>query len=62
MPTEAELRQLLTDSCRILFRLGLVDYMGHPSLRIPGTEHVLIKPQHSRRIRGRFRTPLRRAG
>jgi ribulose-5-phosphate 4-epimerase/fuculose-1-phosphate aldolase len=55
MPTEAELRRLLAASCRILFRLGLVDYMGHPSVRIPGTEHVLIKPQHSRRIRSQDR-------
>ena len=51
MPTEAELRRLLAASCRILFRLGLVDYMGHPSVRIPGTDHVLIKPRHSLRIR-----------
>jgi ribulose-5-phosphate 4-epimerase/fuculose-1-phosphate aldolase len=55
MSKEAELRQLVADSCRILFRLGLVDYMGHPSVRIPGTEHVLIKPQHSRRIRSQDR-------
>jgi L-ribulose-5-phosphate 4-epimerase len=51
MPTESELRRLLAASCRILFRLGLVDYMGHPSVRIPGTERVLIKPRHSLRIR-----------
>jgi ribulose-5-phosphate 4-epimerase/fuculose-1-phosphate aldolase len=49
-PTEAELRQQLADVCRVLFRLRLVDYMGHPSVRIPGTNHVLIKPRHSRRI------------
>jgi ribulose-5-phosphate 4-epimerase/fuculose-1-phosphate aldolase len=55
MPTEAELRQLLADSCRILFRLGLVDYMGHPSVRIPGTDRVLIKPRHSRRVRSQDR-------
>lgn len=48
---EAELRRLLTDACRILYRLGLTDYMGHPSVRIPGTDRVLIKPRHSRRIR-----------
>jgi L-ribulose-5-phosphate 4-epimerase len=51
MSTEAELRRLLAASCRILFRLGLVDYMGHPSVRIPGTDRVLIKPRHSLRIR-----------
>jgi len=55
MPTEAELRQLLADSCRILFRQGLVDYMGHPSVRIPGTDRVLIKPRHSLRIRSQDR-------
>jgi ribulose-5-phosphate 4-epimerase/fuculose-1-phosphate aldolase len=55
MPTEAELRQVVADSCRILFRLGLVDYMGHPSVRIPGTDRILIKPQHSLRIRSQDR-------
>lgn len=54
-PTERELRQLLADCCRILFRLGLTDYMGHPSVRIPGTDHVLIKPRHSVRIRAQDR-------
>jgi len=55
MATEAELRQLLADSSRIMFRLGLVDYMGHPSVRIPGTDCVLIKPRHSLRIRSQDR-------
>lgn len=49
-PTEAELRQQIADACRVLFRLHLVDYMGHVSARIPGTNNVLIKPQHSQRI------------
>jgi ribulose-5-phosphate 4-epimerase/fuculose-1-phosphate aldolase len=48
---EAQLRQELADCCRILGRLGLADYMGHPSVRLPGTDHVLIKPRHSLRIR-----------
>jgi L-ribulose-5-phosphate 4-epimerase len=39
----------------VLFRLGLVDYMGHPSIRIPGTDRVLIKPQHSLRIKAQDR-------
>jgi ribulose-5-phosphate 4-epimerase/fuculose-1-phosphate aldolase len=51
MSTEPELRQQLADVCRVLFRLKLVDYMGHPSARIPGTNHVLIKPRHSLQIR-----------
>lgn len=59
MPTETEveldLRRQLADVCRVLFRLNLVDYMGHPSVRIPGTDHVLIKPRHSLRIRAQDR-------
>src|SRR5919201_3813478 len=55
MASESELRQQLSDVCRVLFRLGLVDYMGHPSVRIPGTELVLIKPRHSLRIRSQDR-------
>src|SRR5579884_3128371 len=51
---EAQLRQLLADSCQIMFRLGLTDYMGHPSVRLPG-DRVLIKPQHSLRIRSQDR-------
>lgn len=49
--TEAELRKLVTDAGRILYRLGLTDYMGHASARIPGTDHIVIKPRHSLRIR-----------
>jgi ribulose-5-phosphate 4-epimerase/fuculose-1-phosphate aldolase len=51
MPTESELRHQLADVCRVLFRLHLVDYMGHPSVRMPGTDRILIKPRHSERIR-----------
>ncbi|MBV9324055.1 MAG: class II aldolase/adducin family protein [Chloroflexi bacterium] len=51
MILEAELRQQLADVCRVLFRLHLVDYMGHPSARLPGTDRVLIKPRHSLHIR-----------
>jgi L-ribulose-5-phosphate 4-epimerase len=51
MTAETELRQQLADVCRVLFRLHLVDYMGHPSVRLPGTDRVLIKPRHSVRIR-----------
>jgi ribulose-5-phosphate 4-epimerase/fuculose-1-phosphate aldolase len=53
--TEAELRKLVADAGRILFRLGLTDYMGHVSARIPGTDHIVIKPQHSVRIRAQDR-------
>jgi ribulose-5-phosphate 4-epimerase/fuculose-1-phosphate aldolase len=55
MPTESELRQQLADVCRVLFRLHLVDYMGHPSVRVPGTDLVLIKPRHSEHIRAQDR-------
>jgi ribulose-5-phosphate 4-epimerase/fuculose-1-phosphate aldolase len=51
-PSEAELRELLAQSCRILYKLGLSDYLGHPSVRIEGTDRVLIKPKHSPRVRG----------
>lgn len=51
MATESELRQQLADVCRVLVRLHLVDYMGHPSVRVPGTDRVLIKPRHSEHIR-----------
>jgi ribulose-5-phosphate 4-epimerase/fuculose-1-phosphate aldolase len=48
---EREQRQLLATACHILYRLGLSDYLGHPSVRL-GRERVLIKPKHSPRIRG----------
>ncbi len=54
-PTEADLRQELAYACRILFRMGLTDYMGHPSVRIPDTNYILIKPRHSLRIRSQDR-------
>jgi ribulose-5-phosphate 4-epimerase/fuculose-1-phosphate aldolase len=48
---ERELRDLLVSAHRILHHQGLVDYLGHASVRLPGTDHVLIKPKHSPRIR-----------
>jgi ribulose-5-phosphate 4-epimerase/fuculose-1-phosphate aldolase len=48
---EREQRELLATACHILYRLGLSDYLGHPSVRL-GPERVLIKPKHSPRIRG----------
>src|SRR5436853_6134726 len=48
---ETELRRVLAQSCSILYRMGLTDYMGHPSARIPGTDKVLIKPRHSLKLR-----------
>jgi L-ribulose-5-phosphate 4-epimerase len=52
MSIEDDLRALVATSCRIIYRLGLSDYLGHPSARVPGTERVIIKPKHSERIRG----------
>jgi L-ribulose-5-phosphate 4-epimerase len=48
---EREQRQLLATACHILYKLGLSDYLGHPSVRLD-SDRVLIKPKHSPRIRG----------
>jgi L-ribulose-5-phosphate 4-epimerase len=46
-----EQRQLLATACHILFKLGLSDYLGHPSVRLDA-DRVLIKPKHSPKVRG----------
>ncbi len=51
MSAEHEQRELLATACHILYKLGLSDYLGHPSARLDA-ERVLIKPKHSPRIRG----------
>ncbi len=38
-----ELKQKVATGCRILAKLGLADYLGHVSARVPGTGYVLIK-------------------
>jgi ribulose-5-phosphate 4-epimerase/fuculose-1-phosphate aldolase len=48
---EAEQRELLATACHILYKLGLSDYLGHPSVRL-APDRILIKPKHSPRIRG----------
>lgn len=48
---ERELRRLVAQAGRILDTLGLVDYLGHASSRVPGTDRVVIKPKHSPKIR-----------
>jgi ribulose-5-phosphate 4-epimerase/fuculose-1-phosphate aldolase len=48
---EAEQRELLATACHILYKLGLSDYLGHPSVRL-AADRILIKPKHSPRIRG----------
>jgi L-ribulose-5-phosphate 4-epimerase len=47
-----DLRRRVALSCRILYKLGLADYLGHPSARIGDSEYVVVKPKHSVRIRG----------
>ena len=46
------LKEQLALASRVLYHLGLADYLGHPSARIPGTDYVVIKPRHSPDIRG----------
>jgi ribulose-5-phosphate 4-epimerase/fuculose-1-phosphate aldolase len=48
---ETDQRELLAASCRILYKLGLSDYLGHPSVRLDA-QRVLIKPKHSPSVRG----------
>ncbi len=38
-----ELKEKIATGCRILAKLGLADYLGHVSARVPGTDYVLIK-------------------
>jgi L-ribulose-5-phosphate 4-epimerase len=49
---EEVLRTLVADSGRVLYQQGLVDYLGHCSARVPGTDRVVIKPKHSPKVRG----------
>lgn len=49
---ELDLRQQVSTACKILYRLGLADYLGHPSARVPGTDRIIIKPRHSLRVHG----------
>lgn len=51
-PDERELRELVATSGRVLYQQGLVDYLGHCSARVPGTDRVVIKPKHSPKTRG----------
>lgn len=39
-----ELKKILAMSSRMLFHSGLVDYSGHISVRVPGSDHLLILP------------------
>lgn len=48
---ETNLRTAVAAAGRILHHQGLVDYLGHVSARIPGTDRIVIKPKHSPTIR-----------
>jgi ribulose-5-phosphate 4-epimerase/fuculose-1-phosphate aldolase len=41
---ETKLRSELVRACKVLFKLGVVDFIGHLSVRLPG-ERILIKPR-----------------
>ena len=41
--TVQELKEKIATGCRILAKLGLADYLGHVSTRVPETDYVLIK-------------------
>ena len=43
LPDVRALREKVALGCRILAKLELVDYLGHVSARIPGTELFLIR-------------------
>ena len=49
---EHELRIAVATAGAILYHLGLADYMGHASARVPGTERIIIKPRHSNSVHG----------
>ena len=40
----SELKIKLAMSSRMLFNAGLVDYSGHISARVPGSDHLVILP------------------
>lgn len=48
---EDELRELVAQAGQVLTALGLVDYLGHASARVPGTDRVVVKPKHSPAVR-----------
>lgn len=42
-----KLKERVATATRILFEMGLADFYGHASARIPGTQQILIKPSIS---------------
>jgi ribulose-5-phosphate 4-epimerase/fuculose-1-phosphate aldolase len=49
--SEAELRTQVALAGAVLHHQGLVDYLGHCSVRVPDTDRVVIKPKHSTKTR-----------
>lgn len=52
MATETRdgLRIKVAQCCRMLERMGLIDYSGHVSARVPGTDRILINPRDQSRV------------
>ena len=48
-PSETTLRQQLADCHRMMVMAELLDYSGHVSARIPGTDRILILPRDASR-------------
>jgi L-ribulose-5-phosphate 4-epimerase len=48
---EPRARELVATAGRVLTACKLVDYLGHASARIAGTELVVVKPKHSPTVR-----------
>ena len=46
---EQLLREQIADCTRMMVMAELMDYSGHVSARIPGTDHVLIQPRDTSR-------------
>lgn len=44
-----DLKRKVAQCCRMLEWTGLVDYSGHVSARVPGTDHILINPRDESR-------------
>ncbi len=58
MVTVAELKELVAQSCRILGAENMTrEPAGHVSVRIPGTDHVLIKGRGAAEVALRYTTP-----
>ena len=49
---ENELKKTVSVAGAILYHLGQADTKGHCSARVPGTDHIVIKPRHSVSVHG----------